>query len=89
MSGDRAGVFIAAHFTPGPSDFLPDHGQKSTIWMGQRKDPRLGRSDSSGKARSPVYYGKSEDEMWQVAHILERRAEEKVRSAEGHSQHLG
>lgn len=44
--------------------------------MGQRKDPRLGRSDSSGKARSPVYYVKSEDEMWQVAHILERRCEE-------------
>lgn len=89
MSGDQAGVFISTHFTPGPRDFLPDCGQKSTIWAGQRKEPRLRRSDSSGKARSPVYYVKSEDETWQVAHILERRCEAMVRSAEGDSQPLG
>lgn len=89
MSGDQAGVFISTHFTPEPSNFLPECGQKSNIWVGQRKEPRLGRSDSSGKARSPAYYVKSEDETWQVAHFLERRCEEMVQSAESDSQHLG
>lgn len=44
--------------------------------------------DSSGKARRPVDYVKSEEETWQVAPILARPCGEMVPSAEGDSQHL-